>query len=169
MPLPADVLPQLLHGSSVSGQSEAQRGLWDLREGTGEVLLVCVCVCVSVPVSTVGRTLCTMTMQQGLCANVRDNSQEHWCPNSKQSVQCHSGLPMGGMSLFVPCVTFPVIMLACLLELSLFGLTYNFFSQAFHCPSSPSFPTKSSPFKHLTSLVLSLYPFFVPPFFSSVV
>lgn len=46
MPLPADVLPQLLHGSSVSGQSEAQRGLWDLREGTGEVLLVCVCVCV---------------------------------------------------------------------------------------------------------------------------
>lgn len=45
MPLPADVLPQLLHGSSVSGQSEAQRGLWDLREGTGEVLLVCVCVC----------------------------------------------------------------------------------------------------------------------------
>lgn len=33
MPLPADVLPQLLHGSSVSGQSEAQRGLWDLREG----------------------------------------------------------------------------------------------------------------------------------------
>lgn len=35
MPLPAEVLPQLLHGSALSGQPEAQRGLWILREGTG--------------------------------------------------------------------------------------------------------------------------------------
>lgn len=143
MPLPADVLPQLLHGSSVSGQSEAQRGLWDLREGTGEVLLVCVCVCVSVPVSTVGRTLCTMTMQQVLCANVREDSQEHWCPNSKQSVQCHSSLPMGGMSPFVLCVTFPVIMLACLLELSL-CLVLHIISSHRHFTAHPLPPSLQS-------------------------
>lgn len=143
MPLPADVLPQLLHGSSVSGQSEAQRGLWDLREGTGEVLLVCVCVCVSVPVSTVGRMLCTMTMQQVLCANVREDSQEHWCPNSKQSVQCHSSLPMGGMSPFVPCVIFPVIMLACLLELSL-CLVLHIISSHRHFTAHPLPPSLQS-------------------------
>lgn len=35
MSLPAEVLPQLLHGSALSGQPEAQRGLWLLCEGTG--------------------------------------------------------------------------------------------------------------------------------------
>lgn len=36
MPLPAEILPQLLSGSALSGQPEAQRGLWNIREGTGE-------------------------------------------------------------------------------------------------------------------------------------
>lgn len=35
MSLPAEVLPQLLRSSALSGQPEAQRGLWILREGTG--------------------------------------------------------------------------------------------------------------------------------------
>lgn len=35
MSLPAEVLPQLLHSSALSGQPEAQRGLWILREGAG--------------------------------------------------------------------------------------------------------------------------------------
>lgn len=35
MSLPAEVLPQLLHRAALSGQPEAQRGLWILREGTG--------------------------------------------------------------------------------------------------------------------------------------
>lgn len=37
MSLPAEVLPQLFSSSALSGQPEAQRGLWNLREG------VCVC------------------------------------------------------------------------------------------------------------------------------
>lgn len=45
MSQPAEVLPQLLHGSALSGQPEAQRGLWILREGTGgnspRVAIVC--------------------------------------------------------------------------------------------------------------------------------
>lgn len=36
MPLPAEILPQLLSGSALSGQPEAQRGLWNICEGTGE-------------------------------------------------------------------------------------------------------------------------------------
>lgn len=35
MPLPAEVLPQLLYSSALSGQPEAQGGLWILCEGTG--------------------------------------------------------------------------------------------------------------------------------------
>lgn len=35
MSLPAEVLPQLLCSSALSGQPEAQRGLWILCEGTG--------------------------------------------------------------------------------------------------------------------------------------
>lgn len=34
MPLPAEVLPQLLCSSGLSGQPEAKRGLWIIREGT---------------------------------------------------------------------------------------------------------------------------------------
>lgn len=124
------------------------------------------CVCVSVPVSTVGRTLCTMTMQEVLCASVREDSQEHWCPNSKQSVQCHSGLPMRGMSPLVPCVTFPVIMLTCLLGLSLcFGLTHNFFSHAFHCPPSPSLPYNVKSFQTFDLTRSVTVPTLSPSFF----
>ena len=34
MPLSAEVLPQLFHCTLLSGQPEAQRGLWLLRDGT---------------------------------------------------------------------------------------------------------------------------------------
>lgn len=33
--MPAEVLPQLLSGPALSGQPQAQRGLWNLCEGTG--------------------------------------------------------------------------------------------------------------------------------------
>lgn len=47
MSQPAEVLPQLLHGSALRGQPEAQGGLWILHEGTrrelteGQLNLVC--------------------------------------------------------------------------------------------------------------------------------
>lgn len=111
---------------------------WRYRRGlTG----VCLCVCERASQHSV--TLCTMTMQQVLCANVREDSQEHWCPNSKQSVQCHSGRPMGGMSPFVPCVTFPVIMLACLLKLSL-CLVLHIISSHSHFTAHPLPPSLQS-------------------------
>lgn len=58
MPLPAEVLPQLLCSSALSGQPEAQRGLWILCEGTGRDSLRAVKLCVSV-----ARTSCTLTTQ----------------------------------------------------------------------------------------------------------
>lgn len=47
MPLSAEVLPQLLDGSCLSGQPEAQRGLWILCEGTEGLSSWFVCVNVS--------------------------------------------------------------------------------------------------------------------------
>lgn len=35
LPLPAEVLSQLLSSAALSGQPEAQGGLWNIREGTG--------------------------------------------------------------------------------------------------------------------------------------
>lgn len=47
MPLPAEVLPQLLGSAALSGQPEAQRGLWNICEGTGAKSPTVVRLCVS--------------------------------------------------------------------------------------------------------------------------
>lgn len=47
MPLPAEVLPQLLSSSALSGQPEAQRGLWNICEGTGAKSPTVARLCVS--------------------------------------------------------------------------------------------------------------------------
>ncbi len=64
MSLPAEVLPQLLHGSALSGQPEGQRGLWLLREGTGGYSPGAAKLCVCVFVKPVARTPCTLTTRQ---------------------------------------------------------------------------------------------------------
>lgn len=61
MSLPAEVLPQLLHSSALSGQPEAQRGLWMLCKGTGGNSDV------RVHVRAAARMLCTLTTWQATC------------------------------------------------------------------------------------------------------
>lgn len=163
MLLPAEVLPELHHSPALSGQPEAQRGLWILHKGTGGTSLKapkwCACVWVS---QNGGKDAIYLDNAAGSSVpSVRGDTQ-HCCPNSKQAAQCHQGLPKRGMWPFVPCVTFPVIMLMYLLGLLLcFGLRSHLSSHAFHRPSPPS-PLHSD--KHRDKLFhLLTSPLFFPP------
>lgn len=68
MSLPAEVLPQLLHGSALSGQPEDQRGLWILREGTGGYSPRAAKL--RVLVKTLARTRWTLTTRQAALCKV---------------------------------------------------------------------------------------------------
>lgn len=99
MSLPAEVLPQLLGCSALSGTPKAQRGLWNLCQGTwGKSLRV-------------ARLQSCYKYAVYLCAvpSVWEDTQRRL--NGKQMGSVWPRLPQGGMRPSLQCVTFTVGML----------------------------------------------------------
>lgn len=152
MPLPAEVLPQLLSSSALSGQPEAQRGLWNICEGTGA------------KIANSGEIVCEWELWQAWHVPWQRGKQH--CAKWERGHGATSSSAMAWWrerNVTLSCVTFTAIMLVCLSGWSLcFGVRCHFSSHAFHCPIPHINPCWYGGWDDLLVPLLT-HPLFAPP------